>query len=231
MSVEADTGYSVVPNWVVRDSDLTKYELLVFIALLNRANSRGEAWPSLATLEREARASRDSVLRALRTLEERGLVDVVKRYRDDGSQTSNLYVVRPHLVGSLTATGGVAGSDGGSRWERPEVHTREVHTEEDLLFTDESANEPDRFDEFWSIYPRRQGKGDARKAWAKALKSTPADVIIAGASRYAQDPHREATYTKLAGTWLRAECWEDEPLPPRQQVERVAGYDAAGWLE
>ena len=135
-----DVGWSAVPNWLIRDSDLGTYELLVFIALLNRADKRGEAWPSLPTLQRDARASKDSVLRALRALEERGLVEVVKRRNEDGSNASNLYRVHPHggsrsqrppsrsqrPGGSLTATGVVAHSDGGSRSQRPEVLPIEV---------------------------------------------------------------------------------------------------------
>jgi hypothetical protein len=73
------------------------------------------------------------------------------------------------------------------------------------------------FDAFWAVYPRREGKGAARKAWDKACrKANPQDIII-GAKRYAADPNREPQYTAHAATWLNAERWTDDPLPERQR--------------
>lgn len=71
------------------------------------------------------------------------------------------------------------------------------------------------FDRFWQVYPRRVGKLDARKAWARALRQAPDHVIIAGAQRYADDPNRSDEYTAHPATWLRAGRWADDPLPQR----------------
>ncbi|MDV6275400.1 hypothetical protein R3Q06_18045 [Rhodococcus erythropolis] len=75
--------------------------------------------------------------------------------------------------------------------------------------------EPDRFDEFWSEYPRRRDRRKAVLAYGKALKRSNADAIIAGAQRYAADPNREDQFTKYAEGWLNGDCWLDEPLPAR----------------
>ena len=89
---------------------------------------------------------------------------------------------------------------------------------------------PDRFAEFWATYPRRVGKGAARKAWAKAIKNgADPEHIIWGARRYSTDPRRAAAdirYTAHPATWLNAERWTDETEPapaplaadPRQQA-------------
>jgi len=67
------------------------------------------------------------------------------------------------------------------------------------------------FDEFWSIYPRREAKAAARKAWDKAIKrADPAD-ICAGAKRYRDQPGRDPKFTAHAATWLNADRWADEP--------------------
>lgn len=72
------------------------------------------------------------------------------------------------------------------------------------------------FEAFWATYPRRSGKGQARKAFVTALaKVLVVDEIIDGAFRYATDPNRDPQYTKLPATWLNGECWGDDPLPPR----------------
>jgi len=70
------------------------------------------------------------------------------------------------------------------------------------------------FEQFWLQCPRRIGKGHARKAWAKALKLTDAQTIIAGMFRYAEDcKWTEARYIKHPATWLNSEGWSDEYEP------------------
>jgi hypothetical protein len=74
----------------------------------------------------------------------------------------------------------------------------------------------EKFDDFWSTYPRREKKQNAIKAWEKAIKIASPEQIIAGAARYRDDPNREDHYTAHPTTWLNAGSWEDEPLPPRR---------------
>jgi len=75
-----------------------------------------------------------------------------------------------------------------------------------------SSNE---FDEFWLVYPRKVGKQEAEKAFAKAIKVAPASEIISGAQKYAKDPNRVPTFTAHPSTWLNQGRWSDDPLPPR----------------
>src|SRR5690606_4335947 len=49
--------------------------------------------------------------------------------------------------------------------EKPSLRS---HTAELRSAARAGAREADAFDEFWAAYPRRVGKGAARKAWAKA---------------------------------------------------------------
>jgi hypothetical protein len=76
---------------------------------------------------------------------------------------------------------------------------------------------PDAFDEFWTAYPRRVGKGAARKAWDKAIKANANPIaIVAAAKHFATDPRRaeaDIKYTPHPATWLNAERWADEPEP------------------
>jgi hypothetical protein len=71
------------------------------------------------------------------------------------------------------------------------------------------------FDEFWSVYPRKVGKQDALKVYARCLKKATAEQILEGAKRYANDPNRLEQYTAHPATWLNRGGWEDELLPKR----------------
>ena len=94
--------------------------------------------------------------------------------------------------------------------------------------------EDDAFAEFWAAYPRRVGKGAARKAWAKVIKNgaDPQEVIL-GARRYSTDPRRaqaDIKYTAHPATWLNAERWSDEDQPA-QPVEATGTRRARQAIE
>jgi len=65
---------------------------------------------------------------------------------------------------------------------------------------------------FWAAYPRKDDKGHARKAWAKAVKKTDPVVIVNGVRVYHFD-HRPK-FIPLPATWLNGERWaHDGSLP------------------
>lgn len=68
------------------------------------------------------------------------------------------------------------------------------------------------FDEFWAIYPRKEGKGAARKAWAKATKTLEPSELIAAVIAYAErTTGAEKRFIPHPTTWLNQERWADEP--------------------
>jgi hypothetical protein len=79
----------------------------------------------------------------------------------------------------------------------------------------------DGFEEFWQGYPRKVGKGAARKAWAKAITKASPEKITAVVKRYAAGEIARMTagdnpglrYTAHPTTWLNAERWDDETTP------------------
>lgn len=82
------------------------------------------------------------------------------------------------------------------------------------------------FDRFWNAYPRKQGKGDAQKAWRQVTKKTKPSEIMEGLARFqfSADPQ----YHPLPGSWLRGQRWADQPLNPgaRHLVAVTASGDA-----
>ena len=72
----------------------------------------------------------------------------------------------------------------------------------------------DRFDEFWSVVPRKIAKDKARPAYLKALRSVDADTIIHGMARYAESrAGQDPQYTAHPASWLNAGRWADETEP------------------
>lgn len=72
------------------------------------------------------------------------------------------------------------------------------------------------FDEFWTAYPKKKGKGFAEKAWKKngCAKLLPQILCAVRAAKISQDWTKEAgQYVPHPGKWLNERRWEDELLP------------------
>lgn len=71
------------------------------------------------------------------------------------------------------------------------------------------------FDQFWALYPKKKGKGDAKKAWDK-LKVGPqlfSQIMIAVEAQCRWPEWKDIDFVPHPATWLRAEEWLDEPSP------------------
>lgn len=77
-----------------------------------------------------------------------------------------------------------------------------------------SANERDRrFDKFWSVYPRHEGKQAAVKAFDKlkpddTMLETMVNAIL---KQKRTDQWSDPRYIPHPATWLNGRRWEDEP--------------------
>ena len=200
----------------------------VLLVLADMADQDHSCFPSQAYIGRITEQSERSVREHIRVLAEMGLVRVESRGKPGGGRTSNRYVL------AVEQTGEIPGRTGHPPPERtgellPGNPQKNHQIEPGRETTRGEALLAEGFDRFWAVYPRREGKGDARKAWPAAVKAaggvTP---IIAGAERYATDPNREARYTATPGPWLRGERWGDDPLPARggQRPRQPAGPPA-----
>lgn len=79
------------------------------------------------------------------------------------------------------------------------------------------------FETFWKAYPRRIGKGNARKAYAKALRLASPAEIAEGLARFNQaEPWRgDIQFCPHPSTWLNQERWDDEYDTPASAADRM----------
>lgn len=80
-SIAQNSGFSMLPNWVVDDDRLGAYDLLVYMALIRHADNTGICWPSLERIAKIARCSQPTVSKSLNVLEQLGYI---RRVKSDG---------------------------------------------------------------------------------------------------------------------------------------------------
>ena len=68
------------------------------------------------------------------------------------------------------------------------------------------------FEDFWSIYPRKVGKGQARTAYACARRKVGAEVLLTAVEAQRHHLIRDGErFCPHASTWLNGERWLDDP--------------------
>lgn len=97
----------------------------------------------------------------------------------------------------------------------------EAHKNKNLV---QAALERD-FDEFWSVFPRKEGKQAAKRKYATVRRTVSAEQVLEGARSYAlMSLGKEKQHVKMAQGWLNDGRWADEtqpsiPQPPRSGVD------------
>ena len=86
------TNCFLAPNKIFDRYDITGYEKLIYLYLCRRANQYGQCFPSYNRMAKDCSSSRRSVIRYVKSLEEKGLVRKTYRYREE-MNTSNLFTV------------------------------------------------------------------------------------------------------------------------------------------
>lgn len=81
------------------------------------------------------------------------------------------------------------------------------------------------FEQFWSAYPNKVGKKDAKRSFERLEKSGEVtfDDLFAGVERYkvSKPEHHE---WKHPATWLNRGCWTDEYAPPVPPSPPINGF-------
>lgn len=218
-------GFAAVPTWMIRDRRVPRNAILVYASLSSRAGL-GAIFPSQVTIAEESGLSDRTVRRMVKHLEEIGVIERHSRRGSEGRSTgkTDAYSLHPNgqREGVANLSGRLKGPDtkgqgtGHTLQGTPliEVDIEEVDIDSDPVAT---------FDDFWSVWPRKDAKKNASAAWLKAIKRAAAQVILDAAIAYASHPHRpEKQFVPHAATWLNGDRWMD-PLPdaPRGRLSSV----------
>lgn len=74
-------------------ADLPPRACSVYLYLFQRCYDKESCFPSISTICSDMKLSRSTVKRAISDLENAGFIMKVRRYRENGGCTSNLYVL------------------------------------------------------------------------------------------------------------------------------------------
>ncbi len=94
-----------------------------------------------------------------------------------------------------------------------------------------AATSDPRFELWWQVWPRKQARRDAERAFTKAMTKVGFAELMRATIAFAEDPNREDRFTPYGATWLNGERWHDAPLPDRNPSRRTAERGFADALD
>jgi predicted transcriptional regulator len=77
----------------IYSAELPHRAVSVYMYLMDRADANGRCWPAINTIATDLQLSRSTVKRALDDLVNKRLIVKEARWRENGSKSSNLFIV------------------------------------------------------------------------------------------------------------------------------------------
>lgn len=225
--LRSDVGpFAILPEWLLDDLELSDRAVRLYAVLARAAGAGRRAWPGRKLLAERLGCSPSAIDRCLRELRQAGALDVAERFTPAGRQTSNAYTIRlvraadpsPPVTREVVTgeqvplvTGDQVTTLNEKKKEREVRPTASPRTSPAVTTPVDASD----FERWWSIYPRKVGKRAAAAAYSRACRRANALVLLAGATRYRDDPNRRDAFTAHPTTWLNRDGWADEPEPRR----------------
>lgn len=202
-----DGNFTTVPNHWIRNTGLSVKANFLLIYLLTHEIGYNITY---GQIEREIELGETAIRNAMEELKQAGWLRT-ERTTDERGYNAGLawFLTEPNLANPDLANPDLA---------NPTLEKR--GTLENNLIKKTTLKEiySSDFLEFWRIYPRKEGKKTAYRAFLAAQGGEATTTILAGAHRFANDPNLplDKTFIPHPATWLNGGRWDDEPLPERK---------------
>ena len=202
-------------DWASKQKAGNGTNKLVLISLANYADDTNTCFPSFKTLVNITELSRSTIIRSIKDLEKRRLINIKERFvdiNDSKRQTSNLYTL---LVGFQNETTQYQN-------ETPPSSSKELQltsNKKPIIYSDD-------FNNWWNLYPRKSGS--KLKAYDSFLKITDKvinfDELYSYTVKYKNSVHgKDEKFIPHATTWLNQRRWETIEEKPKFNLNQLVG--------
>lgn len=230
-------------DWVWNHSQSKGTARLVLLAIADKAYGKAcTAYAGTTMLVQRSNAARSSVVAAVDKLIELGELAVIEGQQGPRGETVYTLPKAKRYSRSVSEGGpesgpvqnpdrsenrtGTESGPGGSENRTPGGPESGPHNAVETQAPNKDSSSPaaqaddpseqlhlDAFGAFWSNYPKKRDREEAKKAWIAAIKrgADPKRMVDAAQAYAYERRGKDAQYTKYPTTWLNKGCYDDEP--------------------
>ena len=211
---EKPNYWAVLPAAVRYDPTITAGARLLYAEISSLTDARGYCWASNSYFQQLYGISEPTVQRYLRALKAGGYIRI--QDGDGGQGRRKIYAGVNPLSGNPVKNDGVTPSKLTPNPVKNDTRIKkEIKKENDPPVAPQGAAwEPQMFERFWKLYPRKRDKLKAMRAWDKLkadrkLMQTMSAALKAqmATEEWQRDNGRAIPYPS---TWINNRRWEDE---------------------
>lgn len=246
-AVGSGAYYAVIPAEVRYDRELKPNAKLLYGEITSLCNSTGYCWATNEYFAELFDLSVPTITRLISQLAERGYIRTEMAKNEKGSERriyAGVFVSKGGLIkNDDTPRGGLIKNDerGLIKNDDPQ-HLRIINNNiPPISPTGDSPAESTKktvqidqeiwFEAFWKKYPRKDGKQQARRAWARIKPDFETCRIMAAAlardKQSRQWTKDNGEYIPLPATWLNQRRWENEGID-HSQIQVASGAPPDG---
>ena len=235
-SPQLENGHTRIANEILEQvarHDFTGGELRILLVLWRQTYGYGKKSDaiSIGQFEKKTGISRRGVFKCLNSLQGRNVIQKIAtnsgpnewRYNKDSDAWGVNHSSLVNQSARVNHSSLVGGEPQCTKGGEPEcTHKRNKKRKKTPL---PPKGGLDGFEEFYQHYPKKVGKGAARKAWKKIKPSKElVSVITASIQAQVKADHFRGTngklYEPLPTTWLNQGRWEDEIQKPTEKKDK-----------
>lgn len=213
--------YAIVPSEIRYDNNLSDSEKLLYAEITALTNSHGYCWSTNAYFAKLYGVTERTISRRINNLKEKGYIDV-ELVRDKKSDKT---LRKIKIVGRQNCLGGVDNS------VHRGVDKNVYHNNTSNKNNTSNNNNPynplkEMFDQFWSVYPKKRNKGQAKRAFKKNVKDEETlQLILKDLERrkhFYDWIKQDGQFIPYPSTYLNAHAWLDEyeTGTPKPQIKK-----------
>lgn len=220
-------SYTVTANKVVRDGELSWKARGIF----NYLWSMPEDWEFyMNEVVKHSKDGMTTLKSGIKELEDAGYLKRIPAHSDGGKFTGMDWLLsetQEFRQSSEPSDGNTVSQETRQTVNQPLLNTNTTKDLITLSTKDTKRNKKessddlsgqtsltDRFEKLWKLYPKKQGKQVAFRAYKRAVKKGTEDkdieLGIANYKKYIQIKKISSQYIKQGSTWFNQGCWEDE---------------------
>jgi hypothetical protein len=213
---------------------------LVYLCLCRHADRYQESFPSIKVMAEKTGVSERSIIRGIQTLERWRIISKERERRSDATWLNNRYVLLDKSAWKTKPSDTESLGEPSDKSDISQVtvsHTKDTHTYKKDTHTytgglknledGQSTDSPRTvsFEDFWNIYPRKEGKKKAEAAWKKVSEENRAKILkdIPRRKETEQWKKEGGSFIPHAATYLNGERWNDEIIVGKKaKINNVA---------